>query len=359
MKKSDYLLEALKERIFDSLSRGESQFPTESEIAKVYQVSRNTVRMALTTLEEEGYLVSRQGSGRQLTGKVPEREGIDVVFLFSRPEEYLYKSLLENMKEHFEKQHYRVEIMASDMDFEKERVQLEKLLQYPPKLLLLQCFATTPTTNADLLQSLETRGTKIFMYQHNYPNLNYPVFKADDFEGSYHLTRHLLENGHQQIAAVFCTDMPRGVYQQYGYLSACRDMEMENEKEHVFHISAKDLSDPLSNQEFVTFLEQRRLDCTAFLFCSDEVAYPASAYIESMGSEIPDDISVVSFDNSRLNWKYEKPISSISFHEGDLGELVIHFLDMGMTEKSMESVTVQWNLGNLGVSDKALKKDSE
>lgn len=57
----------LKQNILDKMNKGElahgSKLPSEFEISKEFEVSRNTVRTALLELADEGYLVRKQGKG--------------------------------------------------------------------------------------------------------------------------------------------------------------------------------------------------------------------------------------------------------------------------------------------------------
>lgn len=65
MKKSLHAF--IKEELIDRIKTGVyevgDQFPTENELCKEFNVSRTTVRMALTQLVQEGYLIRQRGKG--------------------------------------------------------------------------------------------------------------------------------------------------------------------------------------------------------------------------------------------------------------------------------------------------------
>lgn len=65
MKKSlhAYIKEELIERIKNNIYKVGDQFPTEMELCKEFDVSRTTVRIALSQLVQEGYLVRQRGKG--------------------------------------------------------------------------------------------------------------------------------------------------------------------------------------------------------------------------------------------------------------------------------------------------------
>lgn len=65
MKKSlhAFIKEELIERIKTDVYKVGDQFPTENELCKEFNVSRTTVRIALTQLVQEGYLIRQRGKG--------------------------------------------------------------------------------------------------------------------------------------------------------------------------------------------------------------------------------------------------------------------------------------------------------
>ncbi|GEK89676.1 GntR family transcriptional regulator [Alkalibacterium putridalgicola] len=65
MKKSlhAFIKEELIDRIKTGVYKVGDQFPTENELCKEFNVSRTTVRMALTQLVQEGYLIRQRGKG--------------------------------------------------------------------------------------------------------------------------------------------------------------------------------------------------------------------------------------------------------------------------------------------------------
>lgn len=63
-----------------------------------YKVSRQTVRQALSVLEQEGLIEKRQGSGCYITGRSRGEDRIDL--LLSSDSAYLYPMLLHDIKKH-------------------------------------------------------------------------------------------------------------------------------------------------------------------------------------------------------------------------------------------------------------------
>ena len=85
------LAEQLKKELSDNLARGVSKLPTEKALCEKFQVSRQTVRQALSLLEKEKLIARRQGSGSYATGLLPETNKNRVAILLSSDTEYIFR----------------------------------------------------------------------------------------------------------------------------------------------------------------------------------------------------------------------------------------------------------------------------
>lgn len=118
-----------------------------------------------------------------------------------------------------------------------------------------------------------------------------------DREGAYIATKHLIDNGHKNIAFVGPKIHKRGVIAERleGYKAALKDNNIEYDQSLVFE------------SEFVTDKMialgasiSRRNDITAIFATADILAAGIMSGIMQGGKKIPDDISIVGFDD--INW---------------------------------------------------------
>lgn len=96
--KYKWLAGHLLEQLPDYTANGIHRLPTEAAISQRYKVSRQTVRQALSVLEQEGLIEKRQGSGSYITGRSRGEDRIDL--LLSSDSAYLYPMLLHDIKKH-------------------------------------------------------------------------------------------------------------------------------------------------------------------------------------------------------------------------------------------------------------------
>jgi DNA-binding GntR family transcriptional regulator len=72
------LYEALKEQIQKGVYKAGDLLPSENALCKTYQLTRPTVRQALTNLQSEGYIKKKQGKGSIVQSK---KSGIGILSL--------------------------------------------------------------------------------------------------------------------------------------------------------------------------------------------------------------------------------------------------------------------------------------
>ena len=64
---SDYVYENILEKLISGQLGQGVKLPTENELARLFRVSRPTVRQALSRLQADGLVVSRKGSGNYIS----------------------------------------------------------------------------------------------------------------------------------------------------------------------------------------------------------------------------------------------------------------------------------------------------
>lgn len=120
-----------------------------------------------------------------------------------------------------------------------------------------------------------------------------------DSYGGYLATRHLLENGHRQIA--FVTDnMPiEGTSKEryQGYKQAFEEYGLSEENKAIIYLP-KEKTDRM---QFYERLYQEGHNNTAFFFDSDYYAVEAMNFFLDKGVRIPEELSIIGFDDNILS----------------------------------------------------------
>ena len=96
--KYKWLAGKLKEMIEKYRKAGIEKLPTEHELCSRYHVSRQTVRQALSLLENSRLIVRKQGSGSYITGLSSDPSRNTVAVLISDDQEYIYPGVLSDIR---------------------------------------------------------------------------------------------------------------------------------------------------------------------------------------------------------------------------------------------------------------------
>lgn len=325
------------------------KLPTEAALCQKYGVSRQTVRKALSILEEEHLIEKRQGSGSYATG-LSGRTGKDsVAILVCSDTEYIYPGVLADLRDTLQKAGFSSTVHVTNNQTSTEREILLKLLESPVRGILSEgCKTAFPTPNHDLYYRLEQTGTAVLFFHGSYANLpDFPSLKDDNYGGGYYLGKYLTSLGHKKIAGIFKMDDIQGSERCFGLLSALRDENIPLCENHISYFDTAQL-DALQKKQDTGFLSEFVLkqlkDATAVVCYNDEIAYWLIKEMAYRNLRVPEEISIVSFDNSYLSDLSPVQITSLSHKKHEMGTSAAENMLKLMKGSSVSSQVLPWQL---------------
>ena len=342
----------LADQLRDELSRSSGQpgykLPTEQELSRQYHLSRQTVRHALRLLEEEGLIQRRQGSGSYATGLPPGTAPHQIAIVASFLDDYIFPVILHDASDVFSRQGYSTAVYATGNQVGTERAVLLRLLEEPVSCLLVEGAKTAlPTPNAGLYQRLLRAGTPVVFLHGACAGLDrVPCVADDNYGGGYKLARYLAGKGYREIAGIFKSDDIQGPQRYHGAVSAFRDAGLPIQDGRFAWYDTEDRRCLLEEQEesFLTeFLRRRLGDATAVICYNDEIAYRLIQALLAAGRRVPEDVAVVSFDNSYLSQLGPVPITSLS-HRSRMGQEAAEQMVRLLQGEAVHSRSLEWDL---------------
>ena len=313
------LANILRETIFQNTGRGIYKLPSENELCEQYHMSRQTVRTALHLLTEEGLIEKRQGSGSFSTGLGAMQNTIAVIV--NQAEEYTTPAFLANIKSILSAKGYSINVYSTHSRISEERKILEDIKQASIRGMIVEGSKTAlPNPNLDLYEHLMAKGISVLFAGGIYPSLTGCIcIKEDNYYGGYLLAKHLIQLGHTQIAGVFKIDDLQGLERYSGFATAIRDYGLSD-------------------------LLRRNKGLYSCVVChNDEIAYWLIRELGYTDIRVPEDISVVSFDNSYMSDLNSTHITTLS-HDRDLGTTAASTLLKMIQGESVFPEELSWNL---------------
>ncbi|MCX4322741.1 MAG: GntR family transcriptional regulator [Lachnospiraceae bacterium] len=349
MNKYETLSQQLTELISRNLKEGITALPTETEIAEQYQVSRQTVRAALSLLREQGLIESRQGSGSYATGLSPNTERNLVPILVASSQEYIYPHLLTDIRTALAAKGYQLQVHPTENDTSMERQILLSLLETPPRGVIVEgSKSALPTPNTDLYEKLKAVGTELLFLHNKYDALPDEIcIKDDNYYGGYLLANHLAELGHTRVAGIFKMDDKQGPERYFGAFCCLRDQNVALSDKNVgwFHSTDVEGLEKRQDSRFLaTFIKERLFDCTAVICYNDEIAYWLIKELSYAGIRVPRDVSVVCFDNTYLSELSKIRITTLTHKPHEMGSCVADTMIRMLQGIPVVSQELPWEL---------------
>jgi LacI family transcriptional regulator len=178
----------------------------------------------------------------------------------------------------------------------------------------------------DLLDHLANEGLPIVLVDNQCDKRPLDSVVADNQHGGYLATRHLLDLGHRRIAIIRGSEQYKSLTERYqGYRQALREAGIPPDDTLIQ--PSISIGFPLKG-----YREMRQLLAgadlpTAVFAVSDHTAIGALEAIREHGLRVPDDISLIGFDNIAPGAHEHPPLTSIGTAKYDMGVVAMQRLD--------------------------------
>lgn len=154
----------------------------------------------------------------------------------------------------------------------------------------------------------------------------------DSYESGYEATKYLIGLGHKRIAYISGVDtMFDSVERREGYLAALRQYELPVDEDYFIQGYFEEDSTYSAIKSFVRLHPEKLPD--AFLAGNDLSAMGCIQALKSCGYDVPQDVSVVGFDDIDIAPYYSPPLTTIRNQIAKQGMLAIDHLVHMIQEK--------------------------
>lgn len=315
----------LKEHLVKLIETNEltigNRIPSENELAESFNISRHTVRRAISELENEGVLKATQGKGTFVHNGVLKNNNqrciIGVVTTYIG--DYIFPSIIRGIDQVLSNNGYSIVLGCTNNQFEKERQCLENLLNQDIKALIAETTKSAlPNPNLELYEEFRKRNIPVLFMHGSYKGYSASSIYEDDVEAGYLATKHLIELGHRKIGGMFKIDDIQGHARYEGFFKAHKEFGINLNDKRVLWFDTNDMRykfNKPSNEIINAFLE----DCTALVCYNEQISLKLIDIIRSKGLIIPDQLSVVSFDDSDLAVASEVKMTTVAHPKEKLG----------------------------------------
>lgn len=141
-----------------------------------------------------------------------------------------------------------------------------------------------------------------------------------DARAGYEAAKILIQNGHRRIGGIFKYDDMQGMERYKGFIECLSDYGVKFDDDWIRWYSTKDMEEKLSKKGLMR-MYRRTKDCTAMILYNDEVAEHYMEFLEDRGLKVPDDMSLISFDDAELAQSGDVKVLSVVHPKYNLGRV--------------------------------------
>lgn len=191
----------------------------------------------------------------------------------------------------------------------------------------------------DVVDHIRRMDTPVVMINRNTSRLTVPSVSIDNYKAAYEMTHYLLEKGHEKIALIRNSiDVDAFGLEQYkGYKQALKEHGLEVNKNYVRYA---DFSVENSYKIVKALIEEKDMP-TAIFATSDSMAIGAINALKDRGYNVPTDVSVVGFHDTRLASIYRPKLTVIHQPLFNIGTVAVKMIiDRIKGQKSGENIVI-------------------
>lgn len=285
-----------------------------------YPVSEGTRQRVLRSARELNYTVNTMG--KMLKNQSTREIGV-IVPNISNP---CYAGLVQGMQAVAIRNDYHVLLYNSFRDSETERRNIRMMLEKRVDGILLVSIGG----ETDILERVNRLNCRLITVEQPLPGCALHVGYNYEKAGAL-ATKHLIEHGHRQIAFLGARlDRPSRVQMLNGYQKALRESGIEEEPEYIWLADAEaeqgsvfEIENGRAAVQSMLALNRRPTGCVCL---NDLTALGAMEAIRDAGLRVPEDMSVIGFDNISYSALSTPKLTTIDQHAGRMGELAMQMM---------------------------------
>ncbi len=295
--KNEFVYRSLLDAIRRGVHPTGSRLPSERELADQYSCSRITIRHALERLEEKQVIRRLQGNGTFVNGVDPcPSADFRVGLILDSEEDELYNDpwlseLLYGMISAGGRQPFVISLIPVS----RTGTVMETLAKRGQELHDYNGFVAARNLSAEEIETLCTLDLPFVLLQNEKLKGSHSYISIDNAQGAYLAAAHLLAIGCRHLFFMLPEQLPQYQDRVKGFQQALREKGMPSgEEDFVLRVGVDDCADA---ERHIENLLARKIPLDGLLLGSDGCTYSAVTTLRKHGIRIPEDVSVVMWDD--------------------------------------------------------------
>lgn len=186
------------------------------------------------------------------------------------------------------------------------------------------------------IQQVQDLGLPMVVIDSYYPDLNVDCIVMDNYAGAYMAGRYLLDLGHRKIGYLKSIARINNFDErQSGFEAALREKGLQLDEEYIYQVGSTIEDCETGLLEAVK--DSRKLP-TALFAESDYLAVGAMKSFQNMGLQVPEDLSIIGFDNLVLSTLMKPELTTIGVPWCEMADLAVERLIYKINHESKRNL---------------------
>lgn len=359
--KYEIVKQTLREEIISGKYQINEKLPTESELMKRFNVSRYTVRRAVGELENEHYIYRIQGGGMFVQDWQRNWSADDtnklIGVISTHMADYIFPPIISGIDSVMSDKGYSLIVGNTLNNHDRERQSLLNMLDLKIAGLIIEpTQSALPNPNLDLYQQIKEYQIPTILFHATYPQMDFPSLLTEDETAERNLVNYLFKLGHHKIMGIFQIDDRQGTNREAGMIRAYQETGVPiTDSEMLMYQSTDNISAILNRVDRVLDNNDHP---TAIACYNDHLATTIIGHLQHQGIKVPDDISVVGFDNYELAQTLNPSLTTADHPKRRLGEDAGRMMLKLIDGEPVDSISYPVPLVT-GTSTKSIKEETK
>lgn len=312
--KTRTLYENLKAQILSRTLSPNTKLPSEAELIEQYGISRYAARKVLEQLVEENLVYKQQGVGCFVCAPpvLPEHSvsSHQILLIASRAEHFYFLKTITGIENALQDSGYTLTIRLSNYNPSIEASLLEEAFQGDyAGYLIFPSESAYIYTNLHLYRYIEKQQIPCIILGNKLPCANLPCIITDDYIGGKIAADYFIRKGHRTFACIMNQEEYSGCMRYAGFLEGLHNANLSARQSSILWFGHKD-KDTIFEQRKSELLELAS-QATAFFCFNDAAAVNLYHLLAQSGYRIPEDISIIGYDDSYLCETNPVPLTAL------------------------------------------------
>jgi DNA-binding LacI/PurR family transcriptional regulator len=227
---------------------------------------------------------------------------------------------------------------CQEHDLALHYIQLEEAVQRFVLQDTADALMMVSSIDAETIERFKRFGLPMVLVDNNLPHLSLDRVLIENLNSLYRTVLKLVEWGHRRILFVCGPDeIPSFRDRARGYRAAMSDLGLEPAEVPCDYNSTV----AGAREQIAQWLDQVGCPaCTALVACNDKTAIGAMQALQSTGLRVPEDISVVGFDDIDMACVVRPALTTVHVHRELLGEMGVRMLVERMDHPSRPAMAL-------------------